>query len=84
MNHPKIYDTNQLNTLYTHHLLVFNSTETTRSKYNYIFYFVDNAITGTEVTLFLFQPLMAYQNFGARRVLRAHQILSKPIDNNCC
>ena len=48
INNPqKIYNNNLNKTWYTYHLIVFNSTETPKSNYSCIFYFVGNGIAGT-------------------------------------
>ena len=69
-------------TLNTYHLLVFNFTETMRSMYSCIFYFVDDGIAHNEESLEFFSfsafnnALLEFEDF------RAHWILSKPICNN--
>ena len=69
INDTKIYNNDLYNTQYTYHLLVFNSTKTTRSMYSCIFYCVDNSISGSE------EPL---QFFSASNIVEVYQKFSKP------
>ena len=75
-----MYHNNLYNTLYTYHLLLFDSTETTRLMYSCMFYFEDYCIAGIEESSerFFFFSFLAF-DYMALEFIRTSEVVGSSV-----